>query len=363
LFAQTFTWGASVEGGIGIVNRASDDDPVFAVISPHTGVGAARAELQFAWANANNDAGVRLRMRGNLAGGAANTGDANNTFQIHQAWGWVKPWDVVEFRGGRGLDTELVGFHNIGTWHSLAGTVGHSGVITYIRPSNDITLGLGALAANQVADGKTWEDGGMRLWGGFGVRVPDVVNLRAQLRFGYEDVAALASFSVLALNNMGLTFDAFLDNLNDFSDTGLIGTEAHFSFTGIDAVSLNLQARFDMSQSDAHADPRMTFGAWVSYTALPFVPRIDVSYTSGATYAYGNMVWHAPYSAGFGSNTWSSDSAYLNIRPSIEFRATGNARVLLGATINMEMGDVPAAGGTNDSDMSFGIFAGVRTNF
>jgi len=375
LFAQdrqpTFTWDLNVEGGVGMVNRASDDEAIFGVMSPHTGVGGGRAQFGLTWANANNDAGARFGFRSNFAGGVTNvrhpTDDNNpNNLQILWAWAWARPWEQVEFRGGRGIDTRLDTFNPIHPVVNLAGDAGHTGFTAYFLPNADVTVGVGAISNQAVLRSDpsepTWENDGMRLWGGLGLRFPDLVNIRAQIRFGEAATDLMTSFRILALDNMQINLSADFLQLDDFSDSGIMHFLGHLNFTGVEDLDLNLYGRFSMSQSDAHDDPRMSFGARAQYSAFGAVaPELSVWYVSGATYnAWGHMVWHAGQN---GASTYNADHAFLSIRPAVEFRATSNSRVLLGCVINLDMGDVPAAGGGPDGDVSFGVFAGVRTNF
>jgi len=376
LFAQNadpgFTWFLNVEGGVGMVNRASDDDPVFGIMSPHTGVGAGRAHLGIQWVNADNNAGARFQIRSNFAGGVSNAqsdADANNpnNFQVLWAWAWVRPWEQIEFRGGRGIDTRLDTFHPLSPVVNLAGDAGHSGFTAYFLPNSDVTVGFGGISNQAVLrtepSAPTWENDGMRLWGGLGFRLPDLFNARAQIRFGEAATDIMTSFSVLALNSMNMALNLEFDfmQLDDFSDNGVIHLLGHYGFTGVQDLGLNLYARVSISQNNAHDDPRMSFGARGIYTVTPQVaPEFGVWFTSGATYgAWGHMAWHAN---NHGGSTYNGDHMWISLRPAIEFRAA-NSRFLLGCVVNVDLGDAPAAGGTASDDVSFGIFAGVRTSF
>jgi hypothetical protein len=236
---------------------------------------------------------------------------------------------------------------------------GVSGIVSYISPMPTFRVGLGAWSPNNINPGAAWDAGGLVGWGGFVFTVPGMARINAQLRFADAEIAAVAGLQVTALDVLPINAGFAFFNLNEFGDIGRILGSANFGLNFIQGVILGLGVGFGMDQ--AQDDMGLSFGGWVGFPVGNLTPRLDAWYVAGGQYNYGQ----------FGQNSWTyadnytynADQSFLSIRPSLAIQAATNAFFDIGAVVNVEMGDVAAAGGNADNALSFGLFTSVRVNF
>ena len=358
--APTFAWAGYIESGFGMLQRDSDDDPIFGTVAPSAGVNGIRAQLQLTFTNADQNAGVRLRLRAQ--------GEHINDVFFHQGWGWVRPFgDLIEFRAGRFVDDQLT------TMDPLQDTslfINNVGMLTYIRPLGDmLTIGLGGFGARGVGTGTPWEgttvgEGaeathvhGLTLWGGIGLNLDGLARIMAQFSHNDSATHALAGVRLDLLDFLPINVVARFQNLNDFSDAGRFDALAFVGINLIDNLGLNVGGAFSMSQNDAHEDPFFAVGGWATFAMGNIVPRLDLWFVSGGQYNYGQGFHSLTSVMDWGmQQTWNSDFMYFNIRPSVQFRAFTNMYWQLGAVVNINLGDA------NDG-VDYGLFTAVRVSF
>ena len=367
LFAQTLTWSASMEGGFGMLNRGDADDMVFGAVSPQNWVNGSRLQLQVDGTNADGNMGFRARLRTNAAG------IDPNTFW-HHAWGWVSLFDgLVEVRGGRLQDTVLAMQDPV----FGAMLLNHQGAVAYIRPTDTVTLGFGGGARHGLGDNVTWDtdtssplgfigpgpSGGLDVWAALGFRVPGAAEIRAQLITNHHVTHALVGLQLTAIDNIPIDVFVRAHTLNEFADEGQLIVHGFVGLNVVQDLNITLGATFGMNQVD-NTDPFMAFGGWLEFLGLGnVVPRLDAWFVSGGD--YGFTYGFAPTGAIIDPPrmTWNSDQSYLNFRPALRFRATPASWWEVGALVNVELGDVGAAGGTSDDTLTWGLFTAVRIVF
>jgi len=177
------------------------------------------------------------------------------------------------------------------------------------------------------------------------------------------NTAALAGLQVFAIPGIPINAGFRFHDLQDFDEVGtLSGTVAVHLDGLVDNLTLGLAGAVGMSQVD---DTDLAFGGglWLAYPVGNIVPRLDLWYMSGWAYNYNYGLNHTWGYVDHGDLTFNSDQSYLSIRPMVQIRATATSWLQLGAVINLELGDVGAAGGDSDDSVSFGVFAGVRATF
>jgi len=355
LFAQTLTWSASMEGGFGMLNRGDADDMVFGAVAPQNWVNGTRLQLQVDGVCANGNMGFRARFR---------TNDVDpmnpNTF-FHMGWGWVRLFDgLLEVRGGRLHDVVLA------TQDPIFGTYlfNHHGAIAYIRPTDTVTLGFGGATGNAMNPGVTWEDSGLNLWAGIGLRVPGAAEIRAQLITNHNVTNALAGVQITAIDGIPIDVVVRANTLNEFGDEGQFIAHGFVGLNVVQDLGITLAATFGMSQNDAHDDPFMAFGGWLEFLGLGnVVPRLDAWFVMGGQYDFGYGFNAAGSIIDPRAMTWDSDQSYLNFRPALRFMANPTSWWEVGAIVNVELGDVGAGGGTSDDALTWGLFTAVRIAF
>ena len=347
LFAQTVAVSGNLEAGIGVISREAEDEPVYGIVSPTAWVDGQRSQLQFTAANEEGTAGMLLRLRYDAFPGSA-------SLAIHRGYAWLKFFDgMLEVRGGRNETT-------LGNYDFAGDDLGAQyGVIGLIRPTDMITIGVGGFSPNTINTGTDWEAGGLGIWGGFGVNMPGLLGLRAQLSFQDTATHAALSANVTAVDAFPIIATLWLRNLDEFSDEGELYVHAMIGVNMIDNLSLNVGGTFGMNSAD-NTDPFIAAGAYATFAMGNTVPRVDVWYVMGGEYSYGVGLHPLGSTLAWGRASFDKDHTYLNIRPSVQFRVNSACYFDLGAVVNVDMGDAPAAGGDG---VSFGAYAAVRVNF
>jgi hypothetical protein len=354
--------GGAFEGGIGMLNRGIADDPVFGAVAPNNWVDGVRGELRIAGTNAAGNAGFTFWLRA-----SGNPVSAGGSAFYRQAFGWVKLFDdLVQIRGGRIHEDPFLGNQDFLGAHWVTN---YHGLLAYITPTDMITIGVGAYSPDTLANDATWEDGALSLWGGVGVnfglgifRTQWRLNHRAAAADAWDDpsIDGLFSLRLEAIDNIPINATMRLLNVNDFGDFGRIDVQAQVGLNLVQDVGITVAGAFSTSQNDAHEDPFIAVGGWVTYTMGNIVPRLDLFYVRGGRYDYRYGFNAIGDIVDYPLATFNGDQSYLSIRPQVQFRATAAAWWEVGAIFNVELGDVGAAGGSSDDTFTFGFFTGVR---
>ena len=349
LFAQTLTWNGAFEGGFGM-RTMGDEDMIFGAVAPTNWVSGVRAEIRANFVNADGNAGFRSWIRASGVG----TG-LNGNIHFRQGWAWVKPFgDILEFRGGRIHEDVLATQDPIFGFHSLTGV---HGLVAYVRPMDMFTIGLGGYSPVDIANGATWEDRGLTIWGGVGVDVPSLLSARVQLNYSYDLVNLIAGVKVSALDAIPIDLVVRAMDVTDNNTGRRLDVYGFVGVNMIDNLGITLGGGF--SNNTASDDPFMAFGGWFTYALGNIVPRLDLWYVSGGQYVYGYGFNATGSNIDPGAVTYNKDQVYFSIRPAVQFRATAATWWELGAAINMDLGDATAVG-LAKKGTSIGFFTAAR---
>ena len=356
LFAQTFTWNGFIDGGIAAMNLGAEEEWTFGVVSPHQAGNGSRARLNWAFTNAQANAGFFVRVQAQGASGNF----AENPMELHRAYGWVKLFnDMVELRGGRIWDDFMWADEPFGWGYSTWGTA--FGINAHVRPTDMITIALGARSANRLGDFADFESGALGLWGGIGFDLPGTAIVRASMLHDDTQTNAMAYARITAVADFRFDLVFNVNRLDEFGDLGLMHGMLFAQFSGLPGIGLGLVGQFAQSNVEGDDDLFMNFGGWVDYTINDIQLAVHLGYTSGGTYNYGLSLWSgATFFNGF---EFDSDYSFFTVRPNIQIRATNAAVWNTGVVVNMELGDFGAAGGTSDDKLSFGVYSAVRIGF
>jgi hypothetical protein len=342
------------EGGVAITNNTGWDDPIFGAVAPNAWTQGTRGELRIGGTNADGNAGFTfwLRASGNPVGGMF----------YRQAFGWVRLFDnMLELRGGRIHEDRFA----TQDWMGTHWVTNYHGLVAYINATDTIRIGVGAYSPTQ---GEDWEGAGLALWGGLGVQF-GLGEFRTSWRINHAHATldnstdGLIALNLLAIDNIPIHASLRLMNVNDFNDNGRLDLQAQVGLNLVQDFAITATAAFSMSQVD-DTDPFMAFGGWLIYNGLGnIVPRLDVYFVSGGEFNFGYGFHPQASALDYACASWNSDQSYFHIRPQVQIRATANAWWEIGAFFNFELGDVGAAGGTDDDPLTFGLFTGVRVLF
>jgi len=212
-------------------------------------------------------------------------------------------------------------------------------------------------------DASIWSNNGLIVYGGAAYTMPDLLRVNFSGWMGHEIGEAHAGLQLFAIDGIPINTGFSFYNLHDFEDSGIIQGVVTVGLNNlVDNMALGLGSVFGISQSDAHKDAAFGAGTWVTYTMGNIVPRLDLWLFSGMSYNYNAC--HAGWGLVDQTRlTFNSDQMFLHIRPTVQFRASSAAWFEIGCIINLELGDVGAAGGTKDDIASFAAFTGVRVTF
>jgi hypothetical protein len=276
---------------------------------------------------------------------------------------------MVEVRGGRIHDTIMLtadhfGFYFLNGW----------GTVAYIFPTDTVTVGLGGFTPH-ATDGRTfggepnnWEDGTFNLWGGLRVNVPGTVDLRTQLQHNDKATNALLFARLPIISEVPIDIIARFLNLNDFGDTGIFDAHLYAGLNFVENLGITVATSFGInngqSAEDPYEDPYMAFGGWFTYALDNIIPRLELWYVSGGQYNYGigfNQI--ASVVNYTGTRNWNSNMSYINIRPSVQFRASSAAWLELGGVFNVDIGDTKLPTSSTDQGLTWGAFVTVRSSF
>ena len=344
LFAQTFTWSGNFEGGLGVYMLDANDDPVFGSVGGHGNVNGARAQVALNAVNASGNAGFTGSLRGTAAGG-----DLGVIF--NSGFGWVRFAEMVELRAGRYEDAYL------GTKIPFVdGTLFNQwGMAAYLLPMDMVTVGFSLFSDDLAKDNKTWEDGGLGIWGGVGLDF-GVANVQAQIKYKNTAAEALFGVGVNVLDFLPIHAQLKLNNLHEYGDTGEMIAHAFVGINLIQDLGITLGGGVGISSVE-DTDMAMVFGGNVSFRLGNIVPSLDLWYVMGGEYAmYDAFGSGAAVGAGNFNSKYDTDYSYFSLRPRLDVGIGGNTLWTIGALFNVGIGD--AIEGTD-----IGFFTGARISF
>ena len=341
LFAQTVNIQGQFETGIGVLVLEAEDDPTFGLHAPTSAANGVRTQLLFTYTNAEGNAGFLARFRGHPAP------------TWNRAYGWAKFMDgMVEARGG-------LWFTDLGTYDFSGDEYAKTGVMALIRPSDTITIGVGGYSGSNLP-GAAYDDGGLGIWGGLGMNMPGLMGLRAQLAFEKDNIDALISANITALDAFPIIATAEFARLDDFADEGVLWTHVNVGLNIVEGLNLNLAGSFGMSMED-DSDPFIAGGAWMTFPMGNMVPGLHAYFVMGGEYSYTGYGLSPRLSTLYHPNmSFNKDHMYVSVTPNVQFRVNNNCMFDVGAVVNFDMGDDAAAGGDG---LSFGAYAALRVNF
>ena len=310
LFAQGWTFGGLVNGGIGIMGFDGNDVYVGA-LAKATGHNGVRAQFDANYTNDTKTAGMNLRFR--VSDTPAGWGAS--TLQLRYGYGWVSALEgLLRVEGGRIQSTQFDTLDPISDGETAYDS---HGIITFIKPHDYFTIGLGA-GAGGYADQSTAGFAANEVWRavglfGLNINVPDMVRVNAALKMVNDtdgrderNFKAMLSMSLLAVKDFRLMVTGVMTFLDKFSDKGRMRFYEYFAYNGIENLSLNLGLAEAISQRDAEKDLYFRAWFWLSYALNDgaIVPRLDFNYVMGGTFS--------PNAAGLHVNSTYTDGGTWN---------------------------------------------------
>jgi hypothetical protein len=302
----------------------------------------------------------------------------NNTVCFPYAYGWFNAFDK--------LLTVKAGLVDDGTWNTggyiLGLDVGEGlGALAKVTPIDGLTIGVGAYVQEAPGSGGTVgatpkELDETKYTVGLGYTLPEVVKFAASYRTKSKASStgeALSSdlragVSLLMVPKLKAILEVELDNLQDFGGlkkdeydafdrkvgdgtgttvtpiaaSGKINIYETFQYD-MGALSVGLWAVEWISQAD-DADFSFYVTPWVSYTLGSIIPKLELSYGSGAqnrfNYSkdsdgkYSNVNW---YRENIGA-LYNNDYSVISVRPSVKFNLDPKTFVEIGDLINIDNG-------------------------
>jgi len=358
LFSQQFSFSGLVNGGLSLVKLDGEDDPVYGLIAKNQEGNGVRAQFNIIGTNADENAGVDIRIR--AVGGGSNT--FRDDFQFRHAYGWVSfRNNILRVLGGRINGNDFNTLDQITDGATLYDSFG---LLAYINPVKELKIGAGAYTPQRLGEGLGIDE--VSGYAGLGVNLPDLLNLRAQLSGKKNDVKALVSARFLAVKNIPIEVTARLTGLSEFGDAGTMSFYERVGFNAISNLSLNLAAAQSISQAD---DTDLFFRGWfwLTYDLGNIVPRLDVNYITGGKFTTGaGLGVNASYNTDYekGAYTYDKDHAFLTVSPSVQFKVAANTFVELGYLFGKDMsGSDKAAIGNKNGGVNHAAFADLRVSF
>ena len=361
LFAQ-FSFTGVVNGGFAMVKQG-DDDMTFGVSGKAQANNGGRAQFNVNYTNEAKTAGLAIRVRFN--------GMANSVVQPRIAQGWISGLDgMLTVYGGRfggsvfaTMDPVSDSCYFLDTWMGLYGL---------IKPIDMVTIGLGATAAvpsfgvnfddEKTVNGSSGIPGNDKAKGviAFRVDVPDLLNFAAAVQLGgfKGDYNAYLTFKVFAVKDVNIAATARLLHVDDFSDAGQMIFYEYFGFNGVENLSVNLGLAQSLLQADG-SDLYFRAWFWLTYAIGNIVPRLDVNYIMGGTYAYGSLNQNWDFEGNWKHNeAWSM----LAISPSVQFRISGSTFFDIGYAAYVGLGDTKKDAKAFDT-MNHAVYLELQTSF
>jgi len=395
-FAQGWTFNGMMAGGIGLFFFDDDDEDARVAPINDDPAAAFRTQLDAHFTNADANAGLSFRIRGNgnqLSRGAG-ANDAMDAW-FDWAFGWLSFADnMVTVYGGHIFQSTFNAFDRMFGFRHMEGL----GLLTVVRPMDGLALGFGGFssgAGNLTLDGNNDEQARFM----FSARYDDPsgdFSVVASVRNTNDHVGvagtgpgwapdpipgsrtqvsqAYLSFAWHALEDIHLAATARFMGLEEFADYGDMRFYVTFGHTGlVENMDLRLGASFGMTMRDEMADesdpsPHVWIWASVAYELTDrLVPRLDVHYVLGGAWNNWQRTHH--WAARDGA-TFHEDDSFIQIRPAVQFRATPSAFLEIGCIFNIDLGDNTTWGRMragddfgNDTGMNIGIYALMRVSF
>ena len=349
LFAQ-FSFSGRVNGGVGFLKAADNDDFLFGGVSRQLNGGTVRGEVNINATREDGTAGISFRLRAN--GAPSGFGGALN---YRWAYAWVKGLDgLLEVRGGRIQGTPYDLLDTASDGETLFDAYG---VMMFVNPIDILSIGLGAKVSSNLNATAVAEDTA-RGWFGFGVNM-DAFSFALQMDFGKDFGNLYATASVKAIDNVAILFSiCAFDLLNDFSDNGEVHIFAQFGFSGIENMSLNLALIPKISMVE-NKDLYFRGWFWLTYSLGNIIPRLDIDFVMAGTHTIRSFY----YTGGIYDQKFNADMLYVAITPSVKFQVARNCFVDVGILAGIDLGDVPTFAGAKDTGVNFGGFVDVMVRF
>jgi hypothetical protein len=378
LFAQ-ITFNGYVNSGLGVVYSSEEGapDPYIAVMGTDSEQAAFRVRLNGSYTNEAGNAGVNLRLHASAG---------VNAVAMPFAYGWFSAFDkLLTVKGGLVDD---------GTWNTMGrmdGDVDEGlGALARVTPIPGLDIGVGAYVQSLSSDGATMpgnntnyltdpnvdfdasyyarELAQAKYTFGLGYTLPDLVKIAASYRPESQVAGSSrlrAGVSLLAVPNLKAVLELQLDNLQDFSDTGLIDIYETVQYDNIiPNLSVGLWAIEYLNQA-SDTDLGLYVGPWVSYALGSIVPRLDFVYGNGVKAGFNSTnsknevmaKWHRKnYSA-----VYDSDVSVISIRPSVTFNIDSKTFVEIGDLIDID--GAKDGWGDDDSRISNVFYVDFKWSF
>jgi len=358
LFAQQLSFSGLVNAGFGWAKYDDQDDNAWGLIGRDQGSNGYRAQINGNVTNDDKNAGLSFRFR------VANANVRTQT-EFRWAYGWISGLDgMVKVLGGyiQGSDFDALDTQG----GQPGGFYDNAGLIVYVSPIDMFKFGVGVASNGQSFSANKNVDN-VEGWLGFGVSMPDLFDLNAQLKSKRDDANAMFSVSVGVLPDIGIKATAAFLDLTNFSDSGIMTFYEEVNLNIIENLGLNVALSQSMNNAE-NTDMAFRGWVWLTYAMGNIVPRFDVNYIMGAkmytnfglnpidTYQAQDFAW--------AGDCYDGDYSYLTVSPSVKLRVASNKFVELGYMFAMDMSqnDKVAVGGKNGG-VNHAAFVDLRVSF
>jgi hypothetical protein len=354
VFAQGFTLNGLVDAGIGVFAGEGFDSfssPVNATEFSYEN-NATRVQVDGAWANESESAGINFRIR--LDGIAPAQGGGLSLFKYF--FGWAKAFDgKLEVKGGAVDDGAFETSDAV--W---ADDLGEGlGLLALVKPVGALTVGFGVYTADNT---DTVDLGELKYTAGVAYDLENVLSLKLEYANrgaagGNENEQVQLGVGVSALESAGLSLalTAIASELQDFSDKGTFKFIESVGFKK-DALALG----FDLVEglklgNDDPLDFRA--GLYGAYGLLggAITPRLDINFLSGyEPVKNGTVQTGYRYDGNFG--TYAKETLYLGAKPSVNFTIAEGADFEVGYILDVGLGDA-------DDGLYHAAYANLKVSF
>jgi len=291
-----------------------------------------------------------------LRAAAAPTGFAGN-INFRWAYGWVSAFDnLLKVQAGRIQGNQLDTLDPITDGDTLFDA---HGIQLWITPIDMVTFVVGAYAKEGLSAGTILEDDALTGYLGLGVYL-GVADILAQMSSAREDLNAYLSVGVSAIQNVPIELTLTVNDISNFSDSGVLGIFPHVGINVIENLGINLAGAIWLPQASG-ADTAFRGWFWLTYALGNIIPRLDVNYISGGVFNAGGGLYKNSI---VGDPNFNTDYALLTVSPSVLMRVAPNMHFELGYLLGADMSknDVAAMGGKNKG-VNNAAFMDVRVSF
>lgn len=381
-FAQGWTFNGHVSGGIGLFFPDEGENDTSVMPIGNNGAGQPfRTHLNSAFVNADGNAGLDFSLRAHGGAGGAQAVPNEGVF-FDRASGWLSFSDnSVQVHGG---------WVNNGFFETrdrmFADDAGEGlGLLTILRPAEGFALGFGAFSQGTGALTFAGENNTSQPLGTLLVRFDsDDFVITGGLRnssfvdnnqWGADVIPttrdagssmAYVSFGWTADPDMHLAFTGVFMNLEEFGDFGVMRYFVTFAHSGlVDNMTLHAGGSFGMSMED-DAEPHVWIWAGVDFeVSEAIVPRLHLHYVMGGVWDHTQRIHTNSIRNGI---TFTEDTSFLSVNPSVRFRIAPSAFVELGGLFHIDLGDVSTFGAWGDDfpgadTNNIGIYALMQVSF